>query len=137
MPRPSRQILQFTEESLRDHLQEAYNQLEDLRQRANKEQARVTDMLRDIKNTPVGIDKLNNLETARANAAKSIIDVYSQKRDLVRLHKDIFKELNAASKAKTGPVGAGQEAPVGELSEEEKQQMQRTIREMLEKSKKS
>ena len=137
MPRPPRQILEFTEESLQRHLQEAYNHLEDLRQRVTRDHNRVIDMLKDITNGTDGINTLTNLEMARNNTTKGLFEFTLHKKDLLRVHKEIFKELNSANKQKVGEganEGTAQTGNTDPLSDEMKQRVQRTMREMMKKS---
>jgi hypothetical protein len=91
MPRPPKQKLDFTMDSVKSHLQEVYNQLEELRTRAVRDYNRAIAYIKDD-------EDLNIMEVARNNAQKSIENFFTKKTELLKVHVQIVQTLgkNAA-----------------------------------------
>lgn len=100
MPRPPKQKLDFTMNSVKNHLQEIYNQLEELRVRAVRDYNRAIDFI--LPNNPGDDDEaasmarntLEQMETARNNAMKSFENFFTKKTDLLKLHAGITQALS-------------------------------------------
>jgi hypothetical protein len=119
MPRPQRQKLKFELDSLEKHLQEIYNQLEELRTRAVKDYNRVIDLMKDPTN--VGL-----LENSRNNALKTFDNYFQKKIELVKIQASIIGNIQKNS----GKEGDGEgEVTTGSF---DSSQMQKWYLEMKE-----
>ena len=92
MPRPPKQKLDFTTDSVKKHLQEIYNQLEELRTRAVRDYNRAINYIRDEPDTVA-------MEIPRNNAMKSIETFFQKKTELFKLHAQITRDLIKAGDA--------------------------------------
>jgi hypothetical protein len=95
MPRPTRQKLRFELDSLEKHLQEIYNQLEELRTRAVKDYNRVIDLMKDPTN--VGL-----LENSRNNALKTFDNYFQKKIELLKIQASIIGNIQKTNKENEG-----------------------------------
>lgn len=75
--------LQFDMDSLKNHLQEIYNQLEELRNRAMRDYNKVVKLSENPNDIIV-------LENARNNSLKLFDNYFAKKIDLLKLQKDVI-----------------------------------------------
>jgi hypothetical protein len=100
MPRPPKQILSFDYKSVEKHMQEVYNQLEELRMKAQKDYKKVADLME-------GASEIVILEAARYNAMKTFENFFQKKIDLLKIHASIVNQMHKK------PVGGAEEKESG------------------------
>lgn len=110
MPRPIRQKLDMSADSVRKMLEELHNQNEDLRQAAARDYREIKQLI-NSGTTDARAANAVNLETARNNAQKTIKDTLTNKKDLAKLQMDyvMLQERLKAAPALGGEGGEGGE----------------------------
>lgn len=121
MPRPPKQKLEFNADSVKKHLQEIYNQLEELRVRAVRDYNRAVNYIKDEADTVA-------MEIPRNNAMKSIETFFSKKTELFKLHAQITQTL--------GKSGEAEAKEIGVWGEDTKLELQKMLQDLQEKPKK-
>jgi hypothetical protein len=100
MPRPPRQKLRLDFDSIQSHMQEVYNQLEELRQKAVRDYNKVQDML-------LNPTDLVTLEQSRNNAMKALDNFFQKKIELVNVHLKIIQAQQKGTATDTVEQGGG------------------------------
>jgi uncharacterized coiled-coil DUF342 family protein len=84
MPRPPKQILKLDYDSLQAHIQEVYNQLDELKQKAQRDYNKVQQLMNDA-------TSIVTLEPTRNNSLKALGDFHKNKLDLLKLHLNVVQ----------------------------------------------
>jgi len=116
MPKNVRKEINFTHESLRDLLQNDYDKLEMIRQKAERDYNRINQLQK------TGSDYIT-LDNAKNNAMKMLVSYFEKKNDILKMVKDVV-----LSKDK---IENNKDTTSGEVnSQEEKLQFQKIFQEM-------
>jgi hypothetical protein len=94
MPRPPKQKLKLDYDSLQSHIQEVYNQLDELKQKAIRDYNKVQQMMVD----PTSIV---SLEATRNNSLKALGDFHKSKLDLLKVHLNVVQAKEKQGAADT------------------------------------
>jgi LPS O-antigen subunit length determinant protein (WzzB/FepE family) len=98
MPRPPKQKLKLDYDSLQSHIQEVYNQLDELKQKAIRDYNKVQQLMVD----PTSIV---SLEATRNNSLKALGDFHKSKLDLLKVHLNVVQSKEKQSSAETEDDG--------------------------------
>jgi hypothetical protein len=84
MPRPPKQRLKLDFESINSHIQEVYNQLDELKQKATRDYNKAQQLMVDA-------TSIVSLEATRNNSLKALGDFHKNKLDLLKLHLNVVQ----------------------------------------------
>jgi hypothetical protein len=124
MPRPPKQKLKLDYDSLQSHIQEVYNQLDELKQKAVRDYNKVQSMMID----PTSIV---SLEPTRNNSLKALGDFHKSKLDLLKVHLNVVQ-----AKDKQGVSDIEGEDDITTATSEDMQKWYRQLEEMKKENKK-